>query len=274
MEFQTCTVTSSDGVELAVRESGNPAGAELVMIHGFSQCQLVFSRQVQSALLQKFRLITYDLRGHGESGKPLDAASYTDGRHWADDLKAVIDGLHLRRPVLLGWSLGGRVICQYVELYGDAGIAGINFVAARTVADPAIPVHGEGGQYLRAMGSLQTEMNIAATASFIRCCVNQPLAAQEFELMLAYNMMVSPQIRAATMAWPGNFSQVLKRIAVPTLITHGTQDRITLPCAAELTASKVSGSRLSWYDDIGHTPSWEAPDRFNQELADFITEVN
>ncbi len=270
MSFQAYSIAAPDGVRLAVRESGNPAGPALIFIHGFSQCQLAFAKQVASPLLQQYRIVTYDLRGHGESDKPADAQSYTEGKHWADDLQAVIDGLGLVKPVLVGWSMGGRVICQYVLQYGDGAIGAIHFVAARTVVDPAIAVLGEGGHFLMAMRSVQTELNIAATSGFIRSCVHRALTAEEFEWMLAYNMLVPPEVRAAALAWPGNFMQVLQKISVPTLIAHGMQDRITLPYAAQLTAAQVGHARLSWYDDIGHSPFWEAPERFNRELAELI----
>ena len=56
------------------------------------------------ALEQRFRLITPDLRGHGRSDKPRPPETYTDGRRWAEDIAAIIDGLEVERPVLLAWS--------------------------------------------------------------------------------------------------------------------------------------------------------------------------
>src|SRR5205823_2957953 len=74
----------------------------------------------------------YDFRGHGASDKPLDAAKYTDGTLWADDLDAVIQAKHLDRPVLVGWSYGGFVMSDYLRRYGDKAIGGIVFVGAVT----------------------------------------------------------------------------------------------------------------------------------------------
>ena len=52
----------------------------------------------------RFRLITPDLRGHGRSDKPRPPETYTDGKRWAEDIAAIIDGLELERPILLAWS--------------------------------------------------------------------------------------------------------------------------------------------------------------------------
>ena len=76
------------------------------------------------------RMVTYDLRGHGNSDKPLDPARYRDSKAWGDEVKAVMDAAGLRRPVLVGWSYAGRVISDYVTTHGAGRLAGINFVDA------------------------------------------------------------------------------------------------------------------------------------------------
>ena len=86
------------------------------------------AKQYESALSDEFRLVAYDLRGHGMSEAPLEVEHYTDGELWADDLAAIIDELGLDRPVLVGWSYGSFVICDYVRAHGQEKIAAINFV--------------------------------------------------------------------------------------------------------------------------------------------------
>ena len=135
-KFRPFTVQTPDGVRISAQEWGNPNGAEILFIHGFSQSHLSWSRQVTSELANNFRMITYDIRGHGESDKPLDQAYYKDHKPWAEELKAMIDGAKLKQPVLVGWSYGGRIIAEYLMEYGDKSIAGINFVAAFTRVVP------------------------------------------------------------------------------------------------------------------------------------------
>lgn len=122
------TVTAPDGVQLAVQESGNPAGPAIVFIHGLLGSRLSWEQQTASPDLQRYRLITYDLRGHGLSGKPVDAESYRDGRRYADDLAAVLKATHAQRPVLVGWSLGGVVMSNYLAAYGDKQIGALVYV--------------------------------------------------------------------------------------------------------------------------------------------------
>ena len=103
-KFKPINVKTPDGLTISAQEWGNPAGPEILFIHGFSQSHLSWMRQVDSDLAKEFRIVTYDLRGHGNSDKPLDAARYRDSKAWGDEVQAVIDSAGLKRPVLVGWS--------------------------------------------------------------------------------------------------------------------------------------------------------------------------
>jgi non-heme chloroperoxidase len=264
-------VRSTDGVELAVFEWGDSAGPEILLIHGQAQCHLSFARQIDSALAASHRLVAFDLRGHGASAKPLDPAYYQDGKRWADDVAAVISAKRLKRPVLVGWSLGGRVIRQYLMHHGDRRLSGINFVASRPIEDPK--VIGPGSQAALADRRRDLGGRIAGAIEFLRACFNKQPDADEFTFQVAYNMMMPFEARDAIGAWstdPTATVAALRKVTVPTLITHGTADRLVLPVAAEMTAEAIAGARISWYEDCGHSPFFEDAPRFNRELAAFV----
>jgi len=106
------TVKAPDGVTIAVQETGNPDGRPIVFIHGLLGSHLNWDKQTDSAKLQHYRLITYDMRGHGKSGKPDDAESYHDGRRWADDLSTVLKASGAKDPVLVGWRCSFKLSCR------------------------------------------------------------------------------------------------------------------------------------------------------------------
>lgn len=267
------TVTSPDGLSIAAQEWGNPDGAEILLIYGFNQCHLSWTRQVNDpALGSEFRIVTMDLRGHGLSDKPLTPEAYADDQRWADDVKSVMTAAGLKKPVLVGWSYGGRVITDYVRSYGTGFIAGINFVAAVTKTDPKL--HGTGGRFFVGMASANLEENIDATRGFAHACFERQPSAEEFEAILAFNMLMPLSLRPVIRNRQPNPGDMLPRLDVPVLVTHGDRDVLVLLAMGEMTASNVKGAKLSVYEGIGHAPFWEDASRFNHELADFVRAAN
>jgi non-heme chloroperoxidase len=270
----TIEVKTPDGVTLAVHEWGNPGGPEILFIHGVAQSHLSFERQFNSELTKDHRIVAFDLRGHGASDKPLEASRYHEAKLWADEVQSVIEAKRLRKPILVGWSLGGRVIGQYLRVHGDKYIGGINFVAARVIADPAFSAPGM--KNLPAAKPRDLGSQIEATAAFLRACFHKPPTDKEFATQLAFNLMTPPEVPAAIRSWPPHIPETqaaLRAVTVPTLVTHGRMDAVVLPAAAEATLSLVPGSQASWYDDCGHAPFFEDAPRFNRELSAFVARV-
>ncbi|WP_162591081.1 alpha/beta fold hydrolase [Variovorax sp. PBL-E5] len=271
-EFKASWVTASDGVRLSVREYGNLQGPAIVFVHGIAQSQLSFDRQVHSELAKKYHLVTYDLRGHGESDKPTSEEAYVNGRRMSDDLRSVMTATGVHKPVLVGWSLGGIIVAQYLSDYGDAEISGVNFVGARIAQPPGTPARMPGAAYIRTMLSPKLEENIRATASFVRACVATPLSPADFELMLGYNMASPVFARAATLKWSGgtDFAAALPRTKVPVLISHGRLDQVISPDVAQEAGRILPAAKVSWYDHGGHSLFFDDAPRFNAELAAFV----
>jgi pimeloyl-ACP methyl ester carboxylesterase len=271
--MQPIAVSTPDGLTIAAGEWGNPSGPAIVFIHGFSQCSLSWERQLNDdGLAGEFRMIAYDLRGHGGSDKPADKERYAQDRAWGDELAAVIAAARLARPVLVAWSYAGRVITDYVRFHGIDAIAGINFVAAVTKSGNEFL--GPDIKHVGAMQSDDLSTNIAATRAFVRACFAEPPGADELATMLAYNMVVPPRVRALVLSRAQNPGDILPRLTLPVLVTQGTHDRVILPAFGAFTASAVPGAQLSLYDGIGHSPFREDAPRFNDELARFVRAAN
>jgi non-heme chloroperoxidase len=268
LKYKPITVKTPDGLTLSAQEWGNPAGPEILFIHGFSQSHLSWMRQFNSDLAKEFRIVTYDLRGHGNSDKPLDPASYKNSKAWGDEVQAVIDAAGLKRPVLVGWSYAGRVISDYLSTHGAGQIAGINFVDASIKADPAFA--GDNLKNLPLMASEDLVTNITATRSFLHGCFSKQPSADDYETMLAFNMMVLPKVRAGLAGRPLDATEMMSKLKLPVLVTHGAEDRNAKLATAQYTASVIPGAKLSVYDGIGHSPFYEDAPRFNAELAAFV----
>ena len=195
-----------------MHEWGCASGPEILFIHGFSQCHLSWKKQIESELAESFRMITYDLRGHGDSDKPLETEYYRESSRWAQELHSVIAEAHLQRPVLVGWSYAGRVIGDYLLTYGDDSIAGINFVDAMTNASPEWT--SPGGKLISAMATAGPSENAERTLAFLRACTALPVTAEDLDNILAFNMLTPVEVRAHMSGRPTPYEEALRRLVI------------------------------------------------------------
>jgi pimeloyl-ACP methyl ester carboxylesterase len=272
MKNKPLNVTTPDGLTISAQEWGNPNGPGIIFIHGFSQSHLSWMRQTDSELAKEFHIVTYDLRGHGNSDKPLEAARYRDAKAWGDEVQAVIDAAGLKRPVLVGWSYAGRVISDYVATHGTGGISGIDFVDASIKFIPEYV--GDNLKNLPLMASEDMLTNINATRVFLHGCFSKQPSAEDFEIMLAFNMMVPPKVRAGLSGRPLDATEIMSKLTLPVLVSHGAEDKNAKLATAQYTASVIPGAKLSVYDGIGHSPFYEDAPRFNSELAALVRTAN
>ena len=277
--MQVHAVPGAAGTRLHVVEAGNAAGPPILFIHGWSQSHACWLRQLNAPELQtRFRLIAMDLRGHGDSEKPL--VGYDDSALWAADVEAVIETLGAQRPVLVGWSFAGYVICDYLRHCGQERIRGINFAGAAT--DRGIKVDYERGgsgwddvwpddeSAAPHVFSEGAEEAAVAMRRFVRNCVHVPLRFHDELAFLGLNLMTPPRVRKALFDRKIGNDDVLAGITVPVLVTHGERDIIVHPDSGRHIAGLVPGARTSFYPDAGHAVFYDAAERFNRELTEFV----
>ncbi|ELY6345482.1 alpha/beta hydrolase [Cronobacter muytjensii] len=268
-DARSYTVTAPDGVTIAVQESGDPDGKPIIFLHGLLGSHLNWSRQLADPQLQRFRLITFDLRGHGLSDKPDNDNAYREGRRWGADLAAVIEKSGAPRPVLVGWSLGGAVITSYLAEYGDSRIAGALYVGGVVELTPAlIPAHPA---IYRNMTAADLLTHLDGEREFLRLCFYQQPDRDTFERLLANAAMASwimqrnvPQIMVPA-------EKALSAARVPLLFIYGQHDALVNP-QASLKRAKALNPRIQseWYARSGHAPFIEEAARFNAQLAAFV----
>jgi pimeloyl-ACP methyl ester carboxylesterase len=263
-------VRGGGGLRLHVREWGRADGPPILLIHGWSQSHLCWARQYQSTLAGEFRLVAYDLRGHGMSQTPLGPEHYTNAQLWADDLAAIIDQLGLDQPVLVGWSYGGFIICDYLRAHGQDRIGAIDFAGAATKLGPAAFGTLIGPGFLDHVPDATANdlpTNIRGLRGLVQAFPATPLPPEQVETLLGSSMTVPAPIRANLVAREIDGDDVLGTLTVPVLVSHGRADTVILPAMAEHVLATCPTAQPSWYDGVGHTTFLENPDRFNHELA-------
>lgn len=268
------SVVGSGGVHLHVREFGPEEGPAILFVHGWAQCHLTWRFQTDSALADRFHLVAFDMRGHGMSEVSLDGESYTSGKVLAEDVAAVIDQCGLVKPIIVGWSHGSFVVCDYLRHYGDERVSGVVLMswAVRIGADPELRQYiGPGFEdFFEGTTSHDLPTNIDSTRSFVDAMVTRPLDPAVRDQVLAYNVLVRPDVRLWTASHEDvDNMPILAGLSVPLLAIHGSEDLVVLQGSLNLIREAAPDTEIHEYVGVGHAPQLEDPDRLNGDIVAF-----
>lgn len=264
---QPVSIRTKDGLTLSAMSYGDAAAPPIIFIHGLSQSRLCWDRQLVADLAHH-RLITFDLRGHGDSDKPAQPEAYGDGARWADDLAAVIEQTGSRGAILVGWSFSGLVIGHYLRRHGAGAIAGINLVDAVTSFDPQFRTE-ESGYWGARLASPDLDVRSEAIARFLSLCFARLPHKTDLDRMLAYNGMVPRAVHLGLGSIEANGLDEGYARVPRILLSHGERDALVRPGMSRRMLTVNPRSNLSIYPQAGHSPFYEDAARFNRELAAF-----
>jgi len=262
------TVTSADGFKIAVQETGDPAGAPIVFVHGLLGSHIDWDEQTKSRELQSYRLITYDMRGHGLSGKPDDAEAYHDGRRWADDLASVLKATGAQKPILVGWSLGGVVLSNYLADYGDDGVAGLIYVDG--VIELNASLITSHPKVYADLASDDLTVHLDAVRTFLALCFQTQPDTATFERLLSNAALASWVMTKTIPSMTVAAAEGLPKAHVPVLMIYGGKDALVNPEPSIARAKDLNSTiKTAIYANSGHAPFLEEAQRFNRDLAEF-----
>jgi pimeloyl-ACP methyl ester carboxylesterase len=267
-EFECQRVRAPDGIETVLRSKGPRSGRGLILIHGVEHCSLVWKYQFADPALAGLRMAAYDVRGHGEADKPAGSEFYEPDR-LADELDAVITASGLDKPVLLGWSLGARVIFSYLDKYGWDRIGGLLIAGGRVRRD-AKATAGAGQQVMLLGCSDDLETRIHARREFVRACHEIAPSPNDLVELVNCAMLMPPAVLRQFIGRPMDFASLLPRVNVPIRVIHGARDAVCPLPAAALIRELNPAAEMIVYEGVGHSPFYEQPSRFNQDLLDFV----
>jgi pimeloyl-ACP methyl ester carboxylesterase len=269
--------TASDGARIAYRDTApqGGAGTPLVLLHGLMAHGGFFREQ--APLADGFRLVTIDLRGHGES--PADPESATVERMAADVAELVL-ALDLHDAIGVGWSLGATVLWHVL-----AGPAGARF-AGSVVIDMTARVRNDA-EWDLGLSPEACEARSAAIRDDFETFAHgagQAIFAEPVPAHLrdaaewAGAEFARNDASAMGAVWASLVRQdvraLLSRIAHPTLIVHGGQSRLYGDDTADHLVAALPDARAVRFDAAGHAPHLEAPEAFNRSLRDFAARLS
>jgi pimeloyl-ACP methyl ester carboxylesterase len=268
-------IVTDDGVALEVVDRGS--GPALVLVHGFGGAKEDFSDQLDD-LARDHRVITLDLRGHGESEGPEDPARYSLDR-FAADLGNVLDALGIGSCALLGHSMGGMIVRRFV-------LASPQRVDALILMDTAPgPVPGLDGEMIdlgvqianeQGMDELKRVMDAFSpldTPAYQRTLAERP-GYREFgdrkwaALSRAMWVTMSIEIRDQ----PDQLAE-LATVHCPTLVLVGVED-VPFRRVSEAMAATIPGAQLVVIPDAGHSPQFENGPAWLATLRAFLARID
>jgi len=251
-------------------DAGDHGSPVIIFIHGFPFNKSMWNVQVES-LKDNYRLITYDIRGHGSS----DAGNVDFSIDlFAADLIGLMDALKIERATLCGLSMGGYIALKaadkYRERFDALILADTQCIAdspeAREKRKKAIENIRENGVAKYAEESVK---NLFASESFTTR-VNEVTAVREMIVKTSEQSIISTLLALSTRK---ETCHILSEIEVPVLIMVGIEDKLTPPDAARFMHEKIKGSLLKVIDHAGHVSNLENPGEFNAGLKEFIASV-
>jgi pimeloyl-ACP methyl ester carboxylesterase len=267
------TVTAPDGVPLHVVENDRTEGPPLLILHGIAHSSWAMMPILNGPLCAKRRCVAFDLRGHGQSGKPWTAQSYDHSRPWADDIAAVMQAKNLAKPVLLGWSYGTIVTGDYLRHYEATTLSGVIFSATAGQFTP--PARGNAAQAeaaakrLAAWNGGDTAEQIWAAENVTTGYTAQPLEAEAAKEALVMQMQLPSYVRRLINRRSYDNSDLIPKLAtLPLLYIVGDGDPAIV--SARALKEKIPAMELKIYEGVRHLPFREAPDRFNADVEAFL----
>jgi pimeloyl-ACP methyl ester carboxylesterase len=289
LEGREHTVVSRDGTELHAEVFGSESAPTLVLVHGWT-CALRFWHPQIVELSRDFRVVAYDLRGHGRSGPPRGGEFSTDAL--ADDLTAVIAACVPpgERLVLAGHSMGAMAIVAWADRHAGemervAGAVlistGIGDLVGESLLLP-IPRNLVRTRRLAGAAALTSPVTLPPWSWLSpissRAIHYMTLGPHATPAQVAFCTDVVTSCRPDTRVGWGkmlaelDLSKAVEQLRTPTLVMVGERDRLTPPQhARRLERSLPQPDGLVVLPDAGHMLPVEAADEVNRRLREVAT---
>jgi non-heme chloroperoxidase len=266
---------NSADVELYYEDYGS--GDPVVLIHGYPLNGASWEKQIPPLLSAGRRVITYDRRGFGKSSQPATGYNYDT---FADDLHKIVTKLKLHKFALAGFSMGGGEVARYIGKYGSKDvtkaviIGGIPPYLLKTADNP----EGLDGSVFEGIERAATADRYAFFTGFFKDFYNADVylgkRISEEAVQASWNVAASASAIASVACvptWHEDFRRDLASIQVPTLVVHGSSDRIVpFAAAGARTAKLIPGARLHVVQDGPHAVIWTHADEVNAEMGAFL----
>jgi pimeloyl-ACP methyl ester carboxylesterase len=248
-----------NGVNISYEEAGS--GEAIVFVHGLWVDRRCWLHQ-KKHFTKDFKVVIYDLRGHGESGKP--SKQYSVWTH-GEDLYALIKHLGLKQANIVGHSMGGMVACVLAVRHPEVVK---RLVLADTMCNVIPEAVGERVAWVKKMSMEEIGRLIAKRGIKL---VGEDAIRLVVDMVKGQTPEVYVRNAVATSGF--NICGELKKIDKPTLIIVGGKDEATPAWMAETLHRLIPNSELYIMKGAGHLTCLDNPKEFNKAISDFLSKT-
>ena len=271
------TVGSENSAPIEIHYEDHGSGDPIVLIHGYPLDGNSWERQERALLAEGYRVVSYDRRGFGRSSQPTVGYDYDT---FAAVLNALLEHLQLEDVFLAGFSMGTGEVVRYLGTYGSRRVRTATLIGAippfllKTEDNP----EGVDGQVFEDIKAAIVSDRYAYFKDFFDNFYNVDklggtrISEQAWQASFNVAAGASPYASYACVdTWLTDFRADLPKIDVPTLVVHGTEDRI-LPfeATAQRLPALVDDLKLVAVEGGPHNIGWTHPDEVNEALLEFI----
>ena len=266
-----------DGVPIHYEVDGDVGGPPVLVLHGGLGLDHVLYRRSLAPLAEHVRLITFDMRGNGRS-IPADLSTVTMER-LADDVVSLADHLGLDRFAVLGHSYGGFV-AQELALRHPDRLRAMVLVDTTPGQLGAGEVEGEHGQGPQPPAEVAATMSnapttdadfAAAMAQLLPAYFHRPERVDLHGLDEGTVFRIAAMVRGFEVLARWSVVDRLAAVRAPTLVIAGRHDVFTSWPQAHRIAAPIPGARVEIFEESGHFPWLEEPERFFPLVARFLS---
>ena len=268
-------VTTADQSKLYVKDWGT--GRPVILMHGWPLSADSWDDQAMAIANAGMRAIAYDRRGFGRSSQPWSGYDYDT---LADDLACVIEQTGAKDTTLVGFSMGGGEVARYMSRHGARQVVKTALVASVVpfmLKTPNNP-DGTGLEVFDGMATAIKQDRAKFFAGFFKdffgvSLVSHPTSDQQLEWARSVSMQagLNATLACAQAFATTDFRPDLHAFGVPTLIIHGTADKIVpIDAAGRAAARGIANSTLLEYEGAAHGLFATEKERFSRDLLDFL----
>ncbi len=255
---------------LTVYLNGNKNNPPILFVHAFPHDRRMWEKQAEF-LSEEFFVITYDVRGFGESA--IGDGQYTM-EQYADDLLAIVDALGVGKPLVCGLSMGGYIILRALEKAQD-NFAGAVLMDTRSEADD------NAGKLKRAAAIAEINANGLEpfAENFVKNCVWENSVKEKNEGYVKALEIAASQnplgVKGALLAMVSrtDTTEALSSLKIPVSVICGRYDALTPVDSMKKLAERIPDSEFHVVENAGHLSNLENPSDVNNMIYQFAKKI-